>query len=167
MQNGINCISPKFNNGHYKSLSKIENQKYGENYLNTVEDLKENIESPRRLNRHLKLGLKYNEIPRIDDKKYESPRMYQFCNSMEKSIKHYKKDSENKKLDDIIDEENLKLQGYMNNMNKFMELRKSNSMVDKYPNLMDLQKMKKLKHHNLVISNNRYMGERYDPQNYS
>lgn len=183
MQTGINCISPKYQSGHYKSFSHNENSKYKENYLNSVENLKENFirnnESPsNKSNKNkIKLGLMYNEIPRISDSKNYSPRMNQFCNSIEKSIKYYKIEPDRKNLEELIDEENQKLKNYFSNMNKFIEMRnnsmdltnKNNKEIEKfnYPSLMDLQKMKKLKQQNLVLSGNRYMGEKYDPLNYA
>lgn len=165
MQTGLNCISPKLHNRHYKSSNEIEYFKYKENYIKSVETLKENFESPS-INRNLKSGLIYNDIPRLDlNKKKEYPRTKLFCNSIEKAIKYDKSESNSKNLNEHIDEENFKLKNYMNNINKFVE-KKENLDKEKFPNLMEIQKMKKITQENLILRNNRYMGERYDPLNY-
>jgi hypothetical protein len=173
MQTGINCISPKFQNKNYNSFNQNDNRKYKENYLNSVEKLKENFESPSRRNRNSKMGMKYDDIPRIpNDKKFdnlngknENRKMNIFCNGIEKTIKYYKLESNTRNMSELINEENIKLKNYMNNMNKFLDL--GSVINEKYPHLNDFQKMKKLRYQNLIISNNRYMGEKYDPLNYA
>jgi hypothetical protein len=175
MQTGINCISPKFQNKNYNSFNQNDNKKYKENYINSVEKLKENFDSPSIRNRNMKMGMRYDDIPRIpNDKKFdnlngngrnENGRMNMFCNGIEKSIKYYKMESDTRNMNELIDEENFKLKNYMCNMNKFLELGANNN--EKYPHLNDIQKMKKLRYQNLILSNNRYMGEKYDPLNYA
>ncbi len=134
--------------------------------MHSAENLRDNFVSPIRNNKHLKLGLRYDEIPRISiDKKYKNNRMNLFCNVMEKTIKYYKIESDKRNMNELINEENLKLKNYMNNMNKFMQIK--GNIYEKYPNLIDFQNMEKLKENNLILSNNRYMGEKYDPLNYT
>ena len=165
MQTGLNCISPKLHNGHYKSFRQNDNGKYKENYLSSAENLREIFDSPSKINKSLKLGLKYSDVPRVKtDKKCNNYRANLFYNGLEKSIKNYKPESDKRKMDEMIDEENDKLKIYMSNLDEFVD--DKNEMNGKYPDLIEFQKMNKLKHHNLVLSGNRYMGERFDPLNY-
>ena len=65
-------------------------------------------------------------------------------------------------IQEIINEEDLKLMHYLNRLNYFADFNSS-----KFPNLIQITNMEKLKTSSLKITNNRFMGPRYDPNNYS
>lgn len=169
---GMKLISPKnvsyFN---YKgfSVNKNPDSKYKENYVTSLANLKERIESPKNINSYNSedffKGFKSYEVPHIyTKKKSENYKINLFHESLEKSIKYDKSLQNSRNLDVIINLENDKLRNYMNNLEKFVNI---NSSSSKFPNLIQITKMDKLKTSNLKIANNRYMGERYDPHNYS
>ena len=173
MKTGINLITPKnINSRDYKSFANQltkSSGKYKENYFNSVANLKESFETPNNINtENLNLknsykGFKSYEIPHINTGKIsENYRINLFRENLEKSIKYHKPDLEKQSINTFIDEENIKLKVYMNKLDAFAEFNSS-----KYPNLIQITKMNKLKTSNLKLSNNRYMGVKYDPHNYS
>ena len=181
IRNGINSISSKIpinnyiNNRSYINININSNGKYYENYIQSLSDLRENLEGQNKTDKILNDSIKYYNIPRLN-KNTENIRLNEIHNRIEKSIKYNKSDSSTGNIDDMINKENDRLNIYLNNLNflDFKNLEKNkdkdkenkidseNYMKAKHPNLIDLQNMGKMRYSKLKIPGNKFMGKRYD-----
>ena len=140
-------------------------KKYNEDYSNCILNLKEKIHITNSIIVKKSYdGLKSYEIPHIHNRKNsENYRINLIRENLEKTLKFNKNNKfNNDDINQVINEENSKMKMYINNLEKFAVMNSP-----KFPNIIQITNMNKLKTSNVKVSNNRYMGSRYDPNNYN
>jgi hypothetical protein len=163
IQGGINFFCPHSQKGHLRSMSSIyENSKYRENYIERVQNLKENFDSPIKNHKDQDKGFKYYEIPRVDlSKNIKNYRVRNIQSSIEKSLRCSNQNSFDENIDILTNKENYRLNDYMKKLN-FLNFGSKNEEKDIYPSIFDFQKMEKLRLNKLKLGNNKFMGFRYN-----
>jgi hypothetical protein len=177
-----NRFSPNKNNNPLKQKGYLS-PKYSEDYNCAISNLKEDLlnNSPNN-NITSKNIFTRNKFPIGNFKSYEVPHLEYKRNSSNFRINLIRKKLENtlsktgknnnenphnnEDLDSInknIEFENLKLKNYFENINKFT---KSDNQKQ-YPSVSDITNSVNLRTTKLKLSNNKFMGERYDPTNYA
>ncbi len=160
------------------NLNINSNGKYAENYVQSLNNLRENFEVQNKIYNSLNNGFKYYDVPRLHNNN-ENIRLNELHNRIEKSIKYNNSELSNLNIEDLINKENDRLNVYLKNLNfinfstnieknNLKENYKSNTLINeneikaKHPNLIDLQNMGKMRYNKLKIHGNKFMGKRYD-----
>jgi hypothetical protein len=172
-----NSFFQQNNNKHnrYNSL------KYSEDYLNTIntlkekfsEDLNDNTFKHKILPKSTLVNFKSYDVPHLEYKRQSNNfRINLIRDKLENTfLKSGKNSNVNfnhsanediKLINNKIEKENLKLKNYFDNVKKFTK--KDHNL---YPSVDQITNSVNLRTTKLRLLNNKYMGERYDPTNYS